>query len=321
VDYNADHLTFQEAVSTDLQDQGYALVFSDLDQDPTSGTGSGAYVRVAATAPNVGTSFGDGPGVSVEDTYGKDFGTIRFTITEAGVEAGETDLFVRSLTTASSYFENENNDPESAVFDVPVTAVSNSNNTSLPVELGSFTGKPDGQAAVLTWETLSETNNRGFHVEQKVEQGQEASWESVGVVEGAGTSQSGERYSHRVEELDFGSHTFRLRQVDRDGVDEVLDKRAHVEVRMSEAYNLQGAYPNPFRSRATIEFAVREAQDVTAELYNTLGQRVRVLHEGEVPGNETVALRFGAGALSSGVYFVRLRGENFAATESITLVR
>jgi hypothetical protein len=205
---------------------------------------------------------------------------------------------------------------------VPVTAVSNSNDTSLPVELGSFTGKPDGQAAVLTWETLSETNNRGFYVEQKVEQEQKTSWEAVGdLVEGAGTSQSGERYSHRVEELDFGSHTFRLRQVDRDGVDEVLDKRAHVEVRMSEAYNLQGVYPNPFRSRATIEFAVREAQDVTVELYDTLGQRVRVLHEGEVPGNETVALRFGAGTLSSGVYFVRLRGEDFATAESITLVR
>jgi len=58
--------------------------------------------------------------------------------------------------------------------------------------------------------------------------------------------------------------------------DEVLDKRAHVEVRMSEAYNLQGAYPNPFRSRATIEFAVREAQDVTVELYDTFGERVRV---------------------------------------------
>ena len=191
---------------------------------------------------------------------------------------------------------------------------------NLPVELGGFTGRVDGRAAVLEWRTRSETNSQGFYVEQQTDDG---AWEQVGgLIEGAGTTQQPQRYSKRVEGLDFGRHVFRLRQVDRDGGEEVFDqRRVELNVRMNDAYTLDAVYPNPTRGRATVSFAVQEPQAVTVALYNTLGQQVKVLKDGSVAGGETVTLTFDAGPLASGLYFVRLRGKDFSATESVTIVR
>jgi len=199
----------------------------------------------------------------------------------------------------------------------PITATDTQ--VGLPVELAALSARTDGRAAVLEWKTLTETNNAGFYIERKTESG---TWKTVGgLIEGAGTSQEARRYSHRIEDLDFGTHTFRLRQIDADGGEAVLNKRARVEVQMRDTHVLGGTHPNPFRERATVEFAVKEAQPVTVALYNTLGQRVRTLKDGQVPGGETITLTLRADDLSSGVYFVRLRGEDFAATETVTLVR
>jgi hypothetical protein len=191
---------------------------------------------------------------------------------------------------------------------------------SLPVELRAFTGRVEGRTAVLEWETLTETNSRGFYVEQQTDDG---AWEQVGgLVEGAGTSRQPHRYSKRVEGLDFGRHVFRLRQVDRDGGNEVFDeRRVKLNVRMTDAYALEEVYPNPTQGRATVSFAVQQPQAVTVALYNTLGQRVKVLREGATPGGETITVPFNADRLSSGLYFVRLRGEDFTATEAVTIVR
>lgn len=65
--------------------------------------------------------------------------------------------------------------------------VSDESTNPLPVELDSFTGRADGQTAVLTWQTLSEQNNHGFYVERK--DGQR--WNEVSdLIEGAGNSQT-----------------------------------------------------------------------------------------------------------------------------------
>jgi hypothetical protein len=194
---------------------------------------------------------------------------------------------------------------------------------AIPVEATGFSARVDGQAAVLTWRTLSETNNDRFVIERQTEGG--AGWAEAATVESQaeeGTSSEPLRYQARVEDLDYGSHTFHLRQVDRGGGGAVVATRQRVEVTLNEAYALSAAYPNPFSERATVEFAARaDGEDVTVALYNTLGQRVRVLHDGPIPGSETQTLTLEAGSLSSGTYFVRLVGEEGTRTQTVTLVR
>ena len=190
-------------------------------------------------------------------------------------------------------------------------------NGTLPVEFTSFTGSVADNAAKLEWTTATEQNNAGFQVQQKVD----GSFQNIegAFVEGAGTAEEPQSYSYRVEDLDAGQHTFRLKQVDVDGGSS-FSKETTVKVGLDSQYELQ-AYPNPISEQATIKFAVKESQDVTLELYNTLGQRVQVLHQGAVPSSQTRTVSLQASDLSSGLYIVRMRGESFSTTKSVTVVR
>ncbi|WP_179862324.1 T9SS type A sorting domain-containing protein [Longibacter salinarum] len=194
-------------------------------------------------------------------------------------------------------------------------------NGVLPVEIGSFTGSLDGEsAAIMEWTTLSETSNSGFYVEQKVD----GSYQTVSsLIEGAGTTTEQQSYRFRVEDLEEGTtHTFRLRQVDVDGATS-YSETVDVKVGIQDAYKLE-AYPNPVANgqQPTVRFAVDKSQPVTIELYNTLGQRVRTLYNDtpRVTG-EFQKVQVDVNSLASGVYFIRMRGESFATTKKLVVVR
>jgi hypothetical protein len=68
---------------------------------------------------------------------------------------------------------------------------------------------------------------------------------------------------------------------------------------------------------------VKERQDVQVRLYDLLGRQVATLHHGPLPAQELRHLRLNVSAtgLTSGTYFLRVKGEDFAATEQLTIVR
>jgi hypothetical protein len=189
---------------------------------------------------------------------------------------------------------------------------------ALPVELASFDAVAEGTAAVLTWRTASETNNAGFAIEHRPPGAR--AFTEVDFVEGAGTTEKPQTYRHRVEELRVGTHRFRLRQVDLDGSSTRYDP-VSVTVRLDAAAQLSPVQPNPMRTDATLELAVRETQSVRVEVFNVLGQRVRVLHEGPLEANSPTTLRISGTDLPSGVYFVRAQGEQFSTTRRFVHVR
>jgi hypothetical protein len=196
----------------------------------------------------------------------------------------------------------------------------------LPVELAAFTATADDADVVLTWRTLSETNNAGFAVEVQSdgpsdENGDGGAWREVGYVAGAGTTTEAQGYRFRARQVGYGTHTFRLRQLDFDGA-EALSETVEVEVGLAGPYAL-AAYPNPVPAgtRATVDVAVRAAQDVTVGVYDVLGRQVAVLHAGAVPAQETLRLDVPLRGLASGVYVVRAVGERFTTTRRLTVVR
>ncbi|MFO8231709.1 MAG: T9SS type A sorting domain-containing protein [Longimonas sp.] len=187
----------------------------------------------------------------------------------------------------------------------------------LPVELNNFGGQSDGQDALIEWSTASETDNAGFDVEHKAPNAE--SFERLSFVEGAGTTDEPQSYSFRASDLEAGTHTFRLRQVDLDG-DETLSDPIEVEIGLNGEYELS-TYPNPVSDQATVQFAVQESQPVTIEVYNTLGQRVRTLLDENVEGDTMREVTLNANDLASGLYIVRMRGESFSTTQKVTVVR
>jgi hypothetical protein len=79
--------------------------------------------------------------------------------------------------------------------------------------------------------------------------------------------------------------------------------------------------PNPVTQTGRIRLTVDRPQQVRAELYNVLGQRVRVVHDGRVAANDPVTWTLDGAKLPSGVYFVRVEGDTFSATRKFVRVR
>ncbi|MEP0547962.1 MAG: proprotein convertase P-domain-containing protein [Rhodothermales bacterium] len=90
---------------------------------------------------------------------------------------------------------------------------------------------------------------------------------------------------------------------------------------MAAAYRIDAAYPNPFAEESVVRFAVRDAQTVRAEVYDALGRRVQVLHDGPVAASAEQTLRIDGRGLAGGVYVVRFAGETFTASQKVLLVK
>ena len=193
-------------------------------------------------------------------------------------------------------------------------------NAALPVEFSSINGSVDDQDAVLTWKTASETNNAGFQVQRKTD-GAYTDLEGAFVESKAqgGTTNQPLSYRYRVTNLDAGEHTFRLKQVDTDGSSSFSDP-IDVNVGLAGDYNFT-TYPNPVSERATVEFAVKEKEEVTIALYNTLGQRVKTIYRDTPPAEQTRQIALDTDGLSSGLYILRLQSEGVSATQRITVVK
>lgn len=84
---------------------------------------------------------------------------------------------------------------------------------ALPVELVNFAATEENGNARLTWQTLSERNNRGFDIEKSLDA---KYFYKIGTKEGAGTSEQTRVYSFIDDELSDVSY-YRLKQVDMDG--------------------------------------------------------------------------------------------------------
>ncbi len=90
---------------------------------------------------------------------------------------------------------------------------------------------------------------------------------------------------------------------------------------LPNGYALSAAFPNPFAERAQFTLEVAEAQDVTVAVYDVMGRTVATLHDGALAAGSRHAFALDGRALASGVYLVRVTGEQFAETRRITLLR
>jgi hypothetical protein len=85
-------------------------------------------------------------------------------------------------------------------------------------------------------------------------------------------------------------------------------------------FDLKQNYPNPFNPVTTIEFDIQKAGMVNLSLYNSAGQKIMTLLEGEfTPGSYKVDLD--GSQLASGIYFYQLTAGNLTSVKKMTLVK
>ena len=94
----------------------------------------------------------------------------------------------------------------------------------------------------------------------------------------------------------------------------------NVKVLLPTEYSLSQNYPNPFNPVTTIEYTLPELAKVKVEVYNTLGQAVAVLVDGDQEAGYH-EVRWDAGDMASGVYFYRIEANDFRATRRMVLMK
>lgn len=85
-------------------------------------------------------------------------------------------------------------------------------------------------------------------------------------------------------------------------------------------YSLYQNYPNPFNPITTIRFEVPFSQHVELSVFDMLGREVKVLYDDLAPAG-IVTLDFNANGLSSGVYFYRLKTQDFITSKKLLLLK
>ncbi len=88
----------------------------------------------------------------------------------------------------------------------------------------------------------------------------------------------------------------------------------------AEVPALSQNYPNPFNPATTIRYGLPHRSAVSLIVYNTLGQKVAILAEGEQEAGYH-EVRFDGTGLASGVYVYRLRAGEYAAAKRFLLIR
>jgi hypothetical protein len=199
----------------------------------------------------------------------------------------------------------------------------------VPVELISFSVFVSENNVNLNWVTASELNNRGFEIERGLTSTplSVTEWEKIGFVEGKGTATETNYYSFEDRNLSPGNYSYRLKQIDFDGVYEYSNE-IEVEVEVPDKFYLFQNYPNPFNPSTNIEYQIPADGFVSLTIFNAIGQEVSTLvNENQAAGKYSVSFSadkltsLQSSALTSGLYFYTLRSGDFSETRKMILLK
>ena len=199
--------------------------------------------------------------------------------------------------------------------------------SALPVELTSFTANVIDGKVLLNWQTATEVKNYGFEVERAanlrgLQNGNGDSnlggFSTIGFTQGHGNSNSPKSYSFTDSNTPSGKVEYRLKQIDNDGT---FKYSSIVTVNsLPTQFSLGQNYPNPFNPSTTIKFELPSDSKVKLEIYNTVGQKVATLVNGEMTAGYH-QVEFNANRLASGIYFYRIQTNGFVSIKKLLLLK
>ena len=218
---------------------------------------------------------------------------------------------------------NENpNGPEVFVIE------SETEDTSLPVTLTSFSATFMNDHIYIEWKTESEINNDHFTLERSEDN---LNYTKIAEIAGQGNTNQQTHYYFKDYNIAPGNtYYYRLADFDFNGT-----ATYHQEIQtstsnnMANEFNLYQNFPNPFNPETTIRVAVPTQSGeniiVSIQVFNTNGQLVKTIFTGLLPGGQHQFSWDGTnnnGINSpSGIYFTRFMAGNMIKTNKMMLIR
>lgn len=175
-------------------------------------------------------------------------------------------------------------------------------NNALPVELANFSSFVDGRNVNLKWTTVHETNNSGFEV-QRTDNADK--WKTIAFVEGKGTTFESNEYNFIDEKLNSGKFSYRLKQIDFNGICEYFYLKNEISIALPTDFILYQNYPNPFNPATKISFELPVKSNVSIVVFDLTGKKILEVFNGTAePGFNSIDLN--GASLSSGVYYYKI---------------
>lgn len=196
-------------------------------------------------------------------------------------------------------------------------------NNYIPVDLITFNARRVNKGVRLGWSTICEVNNKGFGVERSYD-GER--FESIGFVEGSGTSTTACEYSFLDDTAIESVLYYRLKQMDFDGG---WKYSSTIYVKGEESttdFILLQNYPNPAKEATVISVTLPSKGFLKLSLFNSVGEEVKPLYSGEAQTGSN-QIKLDAQSLSAGIYLCRAvflaenKGNEIVATIKLAVVR
>ena len=192
---------------------------------------------------------------------------------------------------------------------------------ALPVEMLYFTYKFSNNNILLEWATSFEINNSGFEIQRKFLNNQiYDSWQTIGFVKGHGNSSTTIKYTFSDNHLTTGTYQYRLKQIDFNGFSQFHNLQSNVIIGTPTSDFLSQNFPNPTNPYTTIEFGISQPQYISLVLYDVTGKEITTLKKGFVDAGY-YKIEFDGTKFSSGVYFYRLKTQDYILIRKLLLLK
>ncbi|MBP9581285.1 MAG: T9SS type A sorting domain-containing protein [Ignavibacterium sp.] len=185
----------------------------------------------------------------------------------------------------------------------------------VPVELTAFSASYSNGSVLLKWTTATETNNQGFEIQRK----SVGDFVTFGFVKGNGTTTQLQSYSFTDNEVNSGTYSYRLKQVDFDGTF-AYSNVVEVEITSPLTFSLSQNYPNPFNPTTKINYTVPFDSKVTIAVYSITGELVTELVNNNLAAG-SYSVDFNGSNLASGMYIYKMTAGSFTQINKMMLMK
>lgn len=205
---------------------------------------------------------------------------------------------INSITIRYDNAPGANSNPASQA--IAVGAISFTNST-LPVQLTSFSGHRLVQDVVLDWKTQQEVNAASYEIERN----NGSNWITIGSLAANG-NMTLTAYRYTDTNPQGSLLLYRLKQIDKDGR---FTYSGIIRITGKENKLTLLGYPNPFTEQVTISVHSSASQPVSTFLYDGNGKMVRSETKSLYAGDNSFIMT-GLDKLAAGIYYLEIKNES-----------